>query len=122
MITQELEQLRTLEEKLWISEWRFNLEWLDTVLADDFFEYGRSGRIYTRQECLDLPQFQIDAAIPLQDFRARFISDDVAHVTYTSIMTHEGKKDFGLRSSIWVRKDGQWKLKFHQGTPSHPKI
>jgi hypothetical protein len=31
-----LQEIQTLEERLWIAEFRFNLAWIDNILADDF--------------------------------------------------------------------------------------
>ena len=112
-----VEELEQLEEKLWIEEYRFNLQWMEAVLADDFFEYGRSGRTYTRQECLDIPKQPIEARLPLKDYKVRKISDDVFQVTYESAVTYNNEVLYGLRSSIWQLQNGRWKLKFHQGTP-----
>jgi hypothetical protein len=41
------------------------MQWMEQVLAADFFEYGRSGRIYQRQDTLNIPSHEIAAQIPL---------------------------------------------------------
>ena len=48
----DVQTLRDLEESLWRSETRFNLEHQETVFAPDFFEFGRSGRMYTREQMI----------------------------------------------------------------------
>lgn len=113
------DEIRTLEESLWQATSRFDNVLMDQVFAQDFFEFGRSGRTYARYEMLFEPaDFQESAAtIPLPEFRARHITDDVVQTTYVSEVVYDGGIERGNRSSIWSRIDGAWKLRFHQGTP-----
>jgi hypothetical protein len=110
------EELRALEQSLWRAETRFDRILMEKTFAQDFYEIGRSGRIHTRQDCLDLSPEPIEALLPLADFRVRLISADVAQVTYTSHVTYEGVVQRGHRSSIWTRTADSWVLRFHQGT------
>jgi len=112
----DFEQLRVLEESLWKAETRFDRAYTESVFAQDFFEYGRSGRFHSRDACLGMNAEPIDAVIPLPNFDVRMISRDVAQVTYTSLVTYDGVVQRGRRSSIWSRTDGSWKIRFHQGT------
>jgi hypothetical protein len=112
----EWEALRALEQLLWRAETRFDRNLMEQTFAQDFYEIGRSGRIHTRQDCLDLSPEPIDALLPLVDFRVRLISINVAQVTYTSHVTYEGAVQRGHRSSIWTRTADSWVLRFHQGT------
>ena len=89
---------------------------MENILAEDFFEYGRSGKIYSRADCLAVPSCEIIAKIPLIDFKVREITADVFQTTYLSEVFHEGELQKGLRSSIWLKTEKTWKLKFHQGT------
>ena len=113
------EEIRTLEESLWKAKSRFNNVLMDQVFAQDFFEFSRSGRTYARYEMLLEPtDFQeIAATIPLPEFRARHITDDVVQTTYVSEVVYDSGTQRGNRSSIWSRIDGGWRLRFHQGTP-----
>ena len=45
------ETLERLEEELWREETRFDMQRMEEVLAADFFEFGRSGRFYRREDC-----------------------------------------------------------------------
>jgi hypothetical protein len=112
-------ELRTLEESLWRAETRFNDDLMDKTLALDFFEFGRSGRTYARDEMMfGQSRFgEINATLPLPNFRARYLADDVVQVTYVSEVVYDGRTELGNRSSIWSRIEGAWKLRFHQGTP-----
>lgn len=114
---EERKQLRRLEESLWREETRFDPDYMERVLADDFFEFGRSGRTYQRSEILSVPAQPIQAVIPLPNFHVRLLSEDVAQVTYNSHVTNEGVVEKGRRCSIWSRSPGGWVLRFHQGTP-----
>ena len=46
----DTEELRILEESLWRHETRFDRDYLQRVLHPDFFEFGRSGRVWTRDD------------------------------------------------------------------------
>lgn len=115
-ITQkDAEQLRELEESLWRSEKRFDHEYMNRVLAPDFFEFGRSGRIYTREETLSAPVQDINSKFPLRDFAIHNIATNVVLVTYVSEVEGD-KPEIGNRSSVWLKTGDRWQLKFHQGT------
>lgn len=110
-------ELRRLEESLWQEETRFDRHYMDGVLSPGFVEFGRSGKIWTREATLTTPKRKIGARIPLPKFGVRMITEDVALVTYRS----EGLEDdieVGNRASIWRRTGDGWRLEFHQGTPT----
>lgn len=109
------ETLRPLEESLWIAETRFDREYMNRILAPEFFEFGRSGRIYTREETLSAAPQAINAKLPLKDFQVHRINDDVALVTYIREVT-DNKLEIGNRSSLWRKTETGWQLMFHQGT------
>lgn len=117
-LTQEdRELLQRLEEDLWREETRFDRSYMEKLLAEDFFEIGRSGRIYRRQDTLSIAREPIDAVLPLPDFDARLLTEDIAQVTYNSAVRHDGVLEKGRRSSIWSRSSNGWVIRFHQGTP-----
>lgn len=112
----DMEELRALEESLWQAETRFDRAYMEKVLAPDFFEFGRSGRSYSREETLSAAGHEINARLPLRDFRVTAVREGVALVTYVSEVTYETLQ-IGNRSSLWVKTPAGWQLKFHQGTP-----
>ncbi|MDO8497204.1 MAG: DUF4440 domain-containing protein [bacterium] len=114
---EDFDKLRELEESLWRPETRFDNEYMNRVLAADFFEFGRSGHVYKREETLGARQQPINIALPFNEFNIRLIDTDVALVTYLSEVQYD-EKELGNRSSVWLKEDGEWKLKFHQGTPT----
>lgn len=109
------DELRRLEEALWREETRFDIRFLESVLAGDFIEYGRSGKTYSRDDVLKTPRQPIDAQ--LRDFSIRLFDDVTAQVTYVSAVRNGASIERGRRSSIWSKVDGRWLLRFHQGTP-----
>jgi hypothetical protein len=110
--------LEGLEEELWREETRFDIRRMEALLAPDFVEFGRSGRVYRREDTLAVPRGPIDAVLPLPGFRARSLSPDIAQVTYDSAVTYGGVLQHARRSSIWSRTEASWVLRFHQGTPT----
>ncbi|HAW90869.1 MAG TPA: DUF4440 domain-containing protein [Gemmatimonadetes bacterium] len=110
----DLEELRSLEEEMWRSETRGDRGWMDAHLASDFFEFGLSGRRYDRSGVLDAEVGEIDAVLPLHDFRCTSLGD--SHVLATYQIECYGSR--ANRSSIWHRTDTSWVMDFHQGTPT----
>ena len=109
--------LEHLEEELWREETRFDQKRMLEIIAPDFFEFGRSGRTYRREDTLAISRGPIDAVLPLPDFEARLLHPDIAQVTYNSAVRYDGVVQRARRSSIWSRTPSSWILRFHQGTP-----
>jgi hypothetical protein len=115
----EAAELQKLEESLWREETRFDPAYMEDILAADFFEFGRSGRIYRREDTLNVPSGSFETTSPLPDFRAHAIAPDVVLVTYRSEVRFGDIVEFGNRSSLWSKETGKWKIRFHQGTALH---
>ncbi len=113
---EDRQQLESLEEGLWRADVRFDPQAMEGILAPDFIEFGRSGRVYARYDTLAIPAQVIDARLPLMDFKARLLDSNVAQVTYVSAVTYGGREERANRSSIWSRTERGWQLRFHQGT------
>jgi hypothetical protein len=113
------EEFRDLEESLWRAETRYDRDYLESVLHPDFFEFGRSGRTWTRAETMTSEPGQIDIVLPLPDFTVAPLGADAVLLTYRSIVRHEDLH-YANRSSIWVRDGESWRIRFHQGTPFTP--
>jgi len=117
---EEHAELRALEESLWRAETRFDRDLVERVIAPDFLEFGRSGRVYRLADALALPPQPIPARIPLPDLEIRLLQPGVALVTYDSDVDYASGREHARRSSLWTRSDGHWQLRFHQGTPFSP--
>jgi hypothetical protein len=113
----ERAHLRSLEESLWRVDTRFDRAHVDGLLAEDFVEFGRSGRIHARDAILASSPGRFEAVLPLPSFTARLLAPDAALLTYDSIVTYDEGVLRARRSSIWTRTPTGWRLRFHQGTP-----
>ena len=118
----DVARLTALEESLWRPATRFDREHLERVLADDFDEFGRSGRHWTREASMAMDAAPFSTVLPLPGLRVRAIGADGALLTYRSETTYPGSATalISRRSSVWQRIDGEWRLRFHQGTPVEP--
>ncbi len=113
---EDFDKLKELEESLWLTETRFDLKYMAEVLSPDFFEFGRSGRIYSIVETLSVKSQEINIKLPLKDFNIHLIEDNVVLVTYKSEILDKELLTSN-RSSLWIKTKAGWKLRFHQGTP-----
>ena len=82
------------------------------LIADDFLEIGASGRRWNATEIRQLLAGEPLAAVTIHDFAAAPIGPDVVLATFRI-----GGDRPSERASIWVRRDGRWQVRFHQGTP-----
>ncbi|MDO8505130.1 MAG: nuclear transport factor 2 family protein [bacterium] len=112
---EDFNKIKQLEESLWIAKIRFDKEYMNSILSPHFFEFGRSGRIYKREETLSAPFSEINAKLPLRDFKVHSITNDVVLVTYMSEVQYD-ELEVGNRSSLWLKTSTGWQLQFHQGT------
>lgn len=110
-------QLRSLEESLWREETRLSRDRLETLVDDSYLEFGSSGKVYNKRQMMDAEIQEINAQLPLPEFRITFLAPTVALLTYRSIQTFsDGLRKEARRASIWTKKKNGWKLTFHQGT------
>ena len=115
--SETVRELMRLEETLLRPEVRRSREQMDALLADDFVEYGSSGRIYDKAAILETAEKSFDGQLSLHGFSAKVLAPTVALVNYRSVLRRaDGSESHSLRSSIWLRAEKGWKLIFHQGT------
>ncbi len=114
---QDLDELQQLEESLWITHTRFDRAYMERILSPDFVEFGRSGKVYGREEAVSTVYRDIRCTLPLKHFSAQGIEANVYLVTYVSEVMGDGEVLVANRSSIWLKTPEGWKLRFHQGTP-----
>jgi hypothetical protein len=91
---------------------------VEKFLAEDFVEFGSSGRVWTRAGVIELLATETGVRVNMEDFVCKLLAPDIALVTYRAVRTETGSglPISSLRSSIWTRKSGAWLLRFHQGT------
>jgi hypothetical protein len=111
-------QLRKLEMDLLRPEVRRNPEMLASLLAEEFREFGSSGRIYTRDEIVNLLSAESPWTFCITDFSVMMLSAGAALVTYQASRQSESlpQASKSLRSSLWVLREDRWRMLFHQGT------
>lgn len=100
-------ELRALEELHQGPRVRASASELAALLADDFSEFGASGRCYDKRAVLEmLPLEAPRGAFRIEDFRVRSLGDRCALATGSVLR------------AIWERSPSGWRLVFHQGTAS----
>ncbi len=117
---EEQAALIEIEESMWRRESRFDLAFQEQHFAQDFVEFGRSGRTYTREQAIRANASPIQAKLPLSNLKVRVLDVNTVQVRYDSEATYEGEAEYAHRSSIWSRTQSGWVLRFHQGTPYQP--
>ncbi len=112
------DDLRALEEQLLRPDVRHQRDQAAALLAEDFREFGSSGRVFKRQQILDALEGEEQAELSMSDFAAVELAPGVVLATYQSSRQFDGDTPEirSLRSSIWVLRDGRWQIIFHQGT------
>ncbi|HEX3373532.1 MAG TPA: DUF4440 domain-containing protein [Edaphobacter sp.] len=107
-----------LEQQLLEPSIRRDAAALTSRLAEDFREFGGSGRIYTRQQIIDALAAESPRTIILSDTCCQQLAEDIALLTYRSTRTIAlAAASHALRSSLWIYPDNRWQMLFHQGTP-----
>ena len=113
-------ELQRLEESMWQQSHRFDLAFQEARFASDFFEFGRSGRVYDRAQAIRTDSQPIAARLPLANLRFRVLDVRTVQLTYDSAAEYDGIMEYTRRSSIWYRGSSGWVMRFHQGTPFEP--
>ena len=92
---------------------------LAALIDDDFAEIGASGRRWDRAAILDLLGSGPAEDVAIELFAAAPLGDDVVLVTYRSVASAPGlPARSAWRSSVWIRRGDDWRIRFHQGTPA----
>ncbi|GAA6617393.1 DUF4440 domain-containing protein [Scytonema sp. NUACC26] len=114
------EELKQLEEQLLQPEFRSSSHDVAYLLADEFTEFGSSGRIFDKSHIVEALQSESAEQLSLMDFQTRALAPGVILATYRAARYNEvtGQTTYSLRSSIWKLLSGRWQMVFHQGTLS----
>ena len=108
------QHLRELEESLLQPDVRKSEE-LVTLLADEFVEFGSSGRVFTKQDLVELLQAETASVQTTSRFKVQLLAPKVALLTYV-IRREATPPVWTLRSSVWQLREGGWRMVFHQAT------
>jgi len=106
-----LDEVVALERALLSAEVRSDPDAVAGLLDPAWTEHGASGRRWSRKEMLARisPLGEAD----LEVLSVEPLAPDVVLLLWRS-RTDAGS---ALRSSVWVRSEGRWRQRFHQGTP-----
>jgi len=113
-----VQQVVELELALLTPAVRRSRERLEQLLDPDFAEVGASGRRWSRAEMIAALVAEDRAAEPLEavDVTCLQAGPDLLVLTYLS--QPQGRA--ALRTSLWRRSGGRWRLLHHQGTLVQP--
>ncbi len=117
-MTVALETILALEKEMHLTSTRRNRERMEQLLHPLFYEIGRSGLRYSRQDILS--EFESEAELPpiaVSEPELIPLSEDLALLSYISNHATKPAHRFTLRTSLWQREGGMWRIRFHQGTP-----
>jgi hypothetical protein len=112
-----LDELAPREPIFHRPEFASNLIAYGRMMADDFWEFGASGRRYDRDFILEMlaktpPMDATIAGWLTSDFHCRRLAADTYLLTYT--LDQGGR--LTRRSTIWRSTTEGWQILFHQGT------
>ena len=113
------EQIKALETALLRQEVRASASSLSELIDEDFFELGVSGTLWNKQTVIAALKNESFSERTISDFRLKRLAADVVLAVYRChrAANEERPAAYSLRSSIWKRVHGQWRMVFHQGTP-----
>lgn len=107
--------LLELELRLMDPAFRKDRSEVSALLAEDFREFGSSGRVWSREAILDELATETAYAAPVvEDFALRILAPAIALVTYRTVRPDCAVTS--LRSSLWIDRTQGWQVLFHQGT------
>ncbi|NOV21181.1 DUF4440 domain-containing protein [Ensifer adhaerens] len=117
-------EIQFLEEALHRPSVRHSRIAIEALLAEDFIEFGASGRVYRRAEVINLlsqGEDETDSILRTSNYALAPISQNAVLLTYQSHLTYrDGSERSALRSSIWKHDGKKWQILFHQGTMQRP--
>lgn len=97
---------------------------LKRTFTDDYLFVGFDGEVSDRDDTL---QMLGDGGLDILPYNFKVVAegDNTAIVTYDVVLQVPPTEDQGPPpryqhfTSLWVKRAGEWKLKFQQATPSH---
>ncbi|MFJ5955163.1 RNase H family protein [Paenarthrobacter sp. NPDC092416] len=107
------ESVLALERELLRPDVRADIGRTGVLLHPDFAEIGSTGRFWTRDAMMMALEEDPGEPIELELLSADRLSENTILLNYRSF----ARSGSALRSSVWMLDRGQWRLRFHQGTP-----
>lgn len=118
-VTSLLQKLQALEIELHHPGVRCSRQRLEHLLHPEFHEVGRSGRSYTRETIVKfLAAQESPPEVASEAFSIAELGPGAALLTYRSAHVEQNKAlaHHTLRSSVWLKTEAGWQLRYHQGT------
>ncbi len=112
------ETIKRLEKSLQLPDFRKNPAELNKLIADEFIEIGKSGKVWNKSGIIEVLINESSTEITMTDFALSALSENLVLVIYTAgQITKDGSPEVkSMRSSIWKLFNNEWKIIFHQGT------
>lgn len=101
-------------------------DFLKRTLTDDFREVWSDGHLHPKGELLEAAQEGAVQEFTIYNLRVLPVDDSAAIVTYEGMIKMPEGDPPGMApryqhiSDLWVKQDGQWRLRFQQFTPVRP--
>ncbi|MCG6201649.1 DUF4440 domain-containing protein [Psychromonas antarctica] len=99
---------------------RTNKSVVERLLHPEFREVEESGRSYNFHEIVSFMESEkhSEDRVHSQDYELINLESSSILLLYKSaLLKPTGEySSFAKRSSIWVKSDGRWQMKYHQGT------
>jgi hypothetical protein len=111
---------RELEGRLLDPATRHSPGSLNALLADEFVEFGSSGRVFDKEGTMAALRGEAAVDASIEGFRTAALAEGLALATYRLVERRADAEapECSLRSSVWRLRDGRWQIVFHQGTPA----
>lgn len=121
MIDKELEEkLIAKERSILAAQKRRDFADVESMLALGFHEISGNGELLSKRQVLEKMQFVHILNYSLESVRVLPIDSRCVVLTYVVTMKRRYKGDEysgrSYRSSIWIERNGAWRVIFHQAT------
>ncbi len=114
--------LRDMEVELHQHKTRADTKKLQLLIHPEFKEIGYSGKTHDFKSTLKNLPLEKNSGLEIwsQNFCYTEFSSTVIQVTYRSAHLDSNGilSRYAKRSSVWVNESGNWKIIFHQATPT----
>jgi hypothetical protein len=106
------DHLYSLEERLFHPDREADRSNLVPLFAEDYKEFCSSGRVFNRQQTIDVLLTSDPRPATIHHFYVEQLAENAALATYRATTPVA----ISYRSSLWIFRDNRWQLLFHQGT------
>jgi ribonuclease HI len=109
----DTEVVSRLERELLEPGVRSDASRVAAILHPDFEEIGLSGRLWGRDAIVQALAAEEPQSVDLEVLGTESLTPETILLTARTT----DARGSALRSSLWVRVNGRWRIRFHQGTP-----